>query len=382
MEVDVLIVGAGPAGCAAALALADTPRGLDGVVVLEAARHPRDKPCGGVVAPRALPLLQRWLPDPGAFPVQRVRHLAVRRDGLVQVRPLPRIAWAVHRPSFDAALAAAVRARGDLREGHRLVSLRMVAGGHEAIIAGPSGRCTWWARHVVGADGAHSRVRRFTAGASDGPRAALALADRPVGPHDPPADTVVFEVPSAPDLPGYLWNFPAPRPDGAPTRNVGAFVAGGRAGVARDVVRARLEVGGHGSVRVRTAVQRLWSRKEPAPEPGAWLAGESQGADPITGEGIAHAVLQGAWVARALRGASAPLDTRALDQSAGAQRWIFGAWRQVLASRLLRAPALIDLVVGRFCGVRSTPVKRRLAGVQLLVGTWPPTRPCGSVDES
>ena len=50
-HVDVLIVGAGPAGSAAAIHLA---RGGKSVLLADRARFPRDKPCGGGLTGRAL----------------------------------------------------------------------------------------------------------------------------------------------------------------------------------------------------------------------------------------------------------------------------------------------------------------------------------------
>lgn len=47
---DVIVAGAGPAGAMAAMRLAAA--GVD-VLVLDRARFPRDKPCGGELTPKA-----------------------------------------------------------------------------------------------------------------------------------------------------------------------------------------------------------------------------------------------------------------------------------------------------------------------------------------
>src|SRR5680860_897760 len=54
-KVDVVVVGAGPAGCAAATAAAEAGRE---VLLLERMFVPRDKPCGDGVASRAVAALQ------------------------------------------------------------------------------------------------------------------------------------------------------------------------------------------------------------------------------------------------------------------------------------------------------------------------------------
>ena len=57
---DAVIVGSGPAGAATALHLVAGAAGRTGrVVLLDKARHPRDKTCAGGVIPKAVRLLER-----------------------------------------------------------------------------------------------------------------------------------------------------------------------------------------------------------------------------------------------------------------------------------------------------------------------------------
>ena len=59
--VDVLVAGAGPAGCVAAIALA---RAGARVLLVDRAAFPRDKLCGDTLNPGTLRVLARWgLPD-------------------------------------------------------------------------------------------------------------------------------------------------------------------------------------------------------------------------------------------------------------------------------------------------------------------------------
>jgi menaquinone-9 beta-reductase len=55
-EYDVIVVGAGPAGCSAAYF--STLQGLN-VLLLDKARFPRDKVCGDSISPRSLKILER-----------------------------------------------------------------------------------------------------------------------------------------------------------------------------------------------------------------------------------------------------------------------------------------------------------------------------------
>jgi hypothetical protein len=201
---------------------------------------------------------------------------------------------------------------------------------------------------------------------------------------------------------GYYWSFPAPRPrtaDGA-LRNVGVFCprglepgepgepGAGTAG-AREALRRRLRAGGHGTADVRTAVQWLWAPQRaaealhrpllaPAAGPPASVShsppsslrcvGEALGADPITGEGLAAALLQGAAVADPRAAAAVARLVRHLNQSARLAPVIYGGFSATLADRLLFAPALVDRVLARFCDTPGPPGQTRRALWQLLRG--------------
>src|SRR5882672_10617364 len=123
---DVVIVGSGPAGAAAALRLAaGDPVRPAGPVLLEKAHHPRDKTCAGGLIPKALRLLEE-LGVPLAVPHARVDGAAIavpgRRVPERRVRvPGSDLCRVVRRRELDAALAWAARDRGvDLREGERV----------------------------------------------------------------------------------------------------------------------------------------------------------------------------------------------------------------------------------------------------------------------
>src|SRR5918992_4654381 len=86
---DVVVVGGGPAGSAAATVLARAGRD---VVVVDKARFPRDKTCGDGLTTSALRLLEELGLDPGAVPSwQRVDDVVIRSPSGRQVTlPLPR----------------------------------------------------------------------------------------------------------------------------------------------------------------------------------------------------------------------------------------------------------------------------------------------------
>src|SRR5207253_5072235 len=126
----VVIVGSGPAGAATALRLAAVaPELAARTVLLEKARHPRDKTCAGGVIPKAVRLLDE-LGVPLAVPQAHVDRAAVSVPGghvRVDGSDMCRV---VRRRELDASLAWAARDRGvELREGERVVHIARDADG-------------------------------------------------------------------------------------------------------------------------------------------------------------------------------------------------------------------------------------------------------------
>jgi menaquinone-9 beta-reductase len=172
---DALVVGAGPAGAATAILLAE--QGLS-VVLLDRARFPRDKICGEYLSPEAARMLDRLgvlatIEARGARPLRGMRFLAP--DGTLLVGDYPTEgpwrgyrphALAVRRRVLDHALVERARQVGvSVREGMRVVDLlrdgRRVAG----VVAEPASPATRLtgverlsARLVVAADGRASVV--------------------------------------------------------------------------------------------------------------------------------------------------------------------------------------------------------------------------------
>ncbi|MGH7314242.1 MAG: NAD(P)/FAD-dependent oxidoreductase, partial [Candidatus Rokuibacteriota bacterium] len=167
---DVIVVGAGPAGAATAILLAE--RGLE-VVVLDRARFPRPKLCGEYLSPEAARVLDRLgvlktVDAAGAAPLLGMRITAP--DGTVvggsyrpigPWRPYRDHAMGVSRATLDAVLVDRLRAFPvDVREQVRVTDLlreREQVVGVTAVDA--SGRAQpLRARLVVGADGRGSIV--------------------------------------------------------------------------------------------------------------------------------------------------------------------------------------------------------------------------------
>ena len=170
-DADVLIAGAGPAGSAAAVHLAQAGWR---VVVVDRAEFPRDKPCSEYMSPEAVRLLDRLgvVPDleaAGAVALEGTTVIAARGSRLTglfreaEPRPFRPAGLSLPRRILDARLVRAAREAGaDVRERTRLEALLhdggAVAG---AMVRGPDGRhYPIRARLTIGADGLGSLVAR------------------------------------------------------------------------------------------------------------------------------------------------------------------------------------------------------------------------------
>ncbi|HQR45726.1 MAG TPA: FAD-dependent monooxygenase [Thermoanaerobaculia bacterium] len=109
---DVAVVGGSLAGSAAAAALA---RGGASVIVLEKARFPRPKICGGFLSPEAEPVLARMgaLEEiRAAGPETVTRFALVKPDGRRVEADLPAPVLSLSRERLDALVAAAAERQG------------------------------------------------------------------------------------------------------------------------------------------------------------------------------------------------------------------------------------------------------------------------------
>jgi len=164
MTTDVLVVGAGPAGSAAATWAAGSGRD---VLLADAASFPRDKPCGDGLTPRAVYELGRlglgdWLRG-------RAVNRGLRAAGFGQTLYLP---WpggtlpahggAVPRMELDATIRdVAISAGAKTLDNVRATDVDRDAGGVRAVhMRRGSDRVTVRCRHLVVADGARSQLGR------------------------------------------------------------------------------------------------------------------------------------------------------------------------------------------------------------------------------
>jgi geranylgeranyl reductase family protein len=290
-RVDVLVVGAGPAGSTAAYRLASAGAS---VLLVDKARFPRDKPCGGGLTLRAV----RELP----FSVEAVvEHVVDRMEFRLRYgrsfarggqRPLILMTQRRRLDHFLAEQAAAAGA--EFRDGAGVAAVEADDRGARAVVDGAPVE----AQVLIGADGANG-VSARSLGLGANPTLGVAFEGNvPYGKVDPDRyrALALIELGTVPG--GYGWVFPK-----GDHVNVGV---GGWEHVG-PTLRERLRdlCGKHGID--PDAVLNLRGHRLPLRRPGSALArgrallvGDAAGlVDPISGDGMYEAFVSSRLAAEA-----------------------------------------------------------------------------------
>lgn len=312
---DVVIAGAGPAGCACALALAN--RNLR-VLLLDKATFPRDKVCGDAIPARAEQVLRAINPRHA----QRLREFSEK----VQIKGCRVVA--PNASHFDFFFQTKGYCSKRLNFDHFLLGLVGEAQGVEfwqsCEVEGAERSGNLWeitlngrpplrSRTIVACDGAQSRLARALAGFEVDPEhhcaAVRAYYEGVEG-----VDEGLMEIHFIEErLPGYFWIFPV----GNGVVNVGFGMLSEEVSKRRLSLRHSLEEivadspglaerfeGARRIGPVKGLGLPMGSRKLPLSGEGFILCGDAAAlVEPATGEGIGNAMLSGKLAAEELCGA-------------------------------------------------------------------------------
>lgn len=323
-EADVIVIGAGPGGSAAARYLAS--EGFS-VIALEKSRFPREKVCGDGLTPRAVRELQLiglptpreegWIPNRGLRMIGGGHRIEFPWHDL---ESFPNYGLSLPRAQFDHRLAEHARAAGaDVREGwHVDAALRddsgagLDGGGRVVGVvarpvdeAGKKGDSVEFrAPLVISADGVSARIA-LGMGIERKPKRPMGVAVR-----------TYFTTPRHEEewmeghleiwdgergrsnlLPGYGWIFPL----GDGTANVGLGTLSAKGTPSKLDHRALLRDWLEHSARdwelgeqvgeVKGAAIPMAFNRQPHYVPGMMLVGDTGGmVNPFNGEGIAYAM--------------------------------------------------------------------------------------------
>jgi geranylgeranyl reductase family protein len=354
-DADVIVVGGGPAGAAAAFHLAR--RGHRVILLEEQAGEYRAKPCGGGMAAS----VQRWFPfdlTPAVDQVIReVRFTWCLEDPVTAVLPGDAPFWIVRRAVLDrflreqaagvgAEVRCATRVEGIARQGN-LWQVRDGTGDHLQAAA------------VVIADGSSSRFAERLGLGPPRPRYAVTVSVEVAAEvHEP--ETARFEFGLVHH--GFCWSFPR---QGGYSIGLGTFI-GRHEGDSEAVLAALLPSLGldPSAGERRHGRLRLWDGHHPLHGDGLVVAGDAASlCDPFLAEGLRPSLMSGTYAAEALHswlgGKAADLAgyTRRMRAEWGDSM----AWGKRIAQVFYRVPR-----VGYQLGVKRPTAPQRIA--QILSG--------------
>ncbi|MDG2426998.1 MAG: geranylgeranyl reductase family protein [Acidimicrobiales bacterium] len=358
---DLLVVGGGPAGSAAAITGA---KAGCSVLLVDKASFPRDKCCGDGLTTLALRLGEHLGLDPNLLSRwQPVADAVIHSPSGRSTRfPLPsndgQYAAIVPRQDYDMALLSLAREAGaEVVDGHEVTHLGVVGNGGGATVE-VAGLGSVWAKTVVAADGMWSTVRRnLGLSTSDDRGQWHAFRQYVSNVSRLASDLHIWFEPDL--LPGYAWSFPLP--DGRANLGFGVLRGGpvpvGDTGKIWDGLMDRPSIravlGDHAQLEGRRTAWPIPAKVDRAVldyGPVLFVGDAAAATDALTGEGIGQALMTGILAAEAATAGGTEADI-AISYREAVQRELVADHRMSVA---------LQKVLARPFGARAAV---RLAGL-------------------
>ena len=365
---DCIIVGAGPAGSAAAYHLAKAERS---VLILDRDTFPRYKACSGAVSPSIADWFDFDFAPAIDSKITRVRYtwkLGDAVDAELETEPI----WSVRRDVFDQFLVEKAQEKGaEFRDGTAVTGIDFRTGDSSS----PGGYWqvqtaseTFSARYIIAADGAGGPMADWLGFRSHKVREATAFELETFSPVENGAFCFEFGLVKN----GCIWCFPK---QSGYSIGVSNFI-GGSPKDTQTLLNQYVpqfseddaSVPGVGdrfkSSHLHTHPLKLWDGNHDLHTTNALLVGESAAiVDPLTAEGVRPAMYSGMHAAKAIHAAlsgnaSALADyTQLIHESWGEDM----QWAQRIASVFFRVPK-----IGYRVGIKRPTATKRLG--QILAG--------------
>lgn len=285
---DAIVIGAGPAGCAAAYDLARAKRE---VLLLDRSEFPRQKACAGGLTTKTVRALRYSIK-----PVIRQQMACVRverdSDHIALLRRRNDCFFMTVREELDNYCLQQTIAAG--AEFQCIGAIQNVAQDEFGVDLEADGRA-FRTRFLIGADGVHSRVRQLTSSDTGWFWRAFAL-EAEVPWQAVEKQDLVFDF--SPVRAGYGWIFPK-----ADHLNVGLYSCNQAEKIDRSRLNTYLDTRGVSQTPTRIIGQYagFGATNYSVPNTRVFLAGDAGGfVDPLTGEGIYFAVISGQAAASAI----------------------------------------------------------------------------------
>lgn len=376
---EIIIAGAGPAGCAAALQLARLDADLAGkVLLLDKAVFPRPKLCAGAVSAEGVLVLNQLGVDfdVPAVPVHVTRMFLP--TGCLTFQQ-PNHFRVVSRQQFDQHLFTRARDRGVTTQDGEAV--RNVIHKADHLIVQTS-RGEYRTKILIAADGANSSVR----GRLGLSRAGRIMVGMEI--HVPLASTSIAGFvdnnifldfkPLTQDLPGYCWIFPtvhehpvqlslgilaAPFNDNGKVASVKEVFANWLQGLGLDLEAFNLKA--HPALR--------YERRAACSQHRVLFVGDAAGLEPLFGEGIASALGVGCLAAKSAYEALLNDDFSFADYETRIRKSSIGSMmrrRHMVAEKIYSRPKLAQLLIRQGALLRGIALlQARKSGARI---SWSP----------